>query len=118
MHKLFMQEINTCMNTYTALIKAKVGNQIKAVPTQIRATNASDARWLLQAIYGFHALVSAPMIVKQEMAEDFPKPPSSPEQVRIQSLKAAKDRAATALNTERDRQKRTKALNTLSNIKP
>jgi hypothetical protein len=104
------------MQTYTALIKARVGSQIKAVPTQIRATNASDARWLLQAVYGFHALISAPMLVKQEMAEDFPKPPPSPEQAKIQSLKAAKDRAATALDTERDRQKRSKAVATLQGL--
>ena len=36
--------------------------------------------------------------------------PLTPEQSRINSLKQQKDRASTALKTERDKQKKTKAL--------
>ena len=107
------------MKTFTALIKARVGDQIKAIPTEIRAPSANDARWLLQAIYGFHALVSSPSEIKKGVAEDLPQPPpspSTPDQARIQSLKLAKDRAATALDTERDRQKRSKAISTLTKL--
>ena len=107
------------MKTFTALIKARVGEQIKAVPTEIRAPSATEARWLLQAIYGFHALVSSPVETKKGVAEESPQPPhiaKTPDQARIQSLKATKDRAADALDIERDRQKRIKAIATLKTI--
>ena len=39
--------------------------------------------------------------------------PPTPEQQRIRTLKATKDRAAQALKAERDRQKRAKATQTL-----
>jgi hypothetical protein len=52
------------MKTYRALVKAKVQNSVKAVPAEVRAMTSSDAKWLLQAIYGFHAVVSTPVEVK------------------------------------------------------
>ena len=51
------------MNTYTALIAAKVGNTTRMVKTEIKAASAAEAKWLLQAIYGFHAVVSTPVEV-------------------------------------------------------
>jgi len=60
MHKLFMRKINTWMKTYTALIKVQVGTAIRAVATEVRAASSVDAKWLLQAVYGFHAIVSGP----------------------------------------------------------
>jgi len=111
-----MRGINKYMKTYTALIKAKVGDQIRAVPTEIRAPSATDAKWLFLAIYGFHALVSAPMEVKREMAEELNQTPKTPAQARIQSLQRSKDSAADALSAERLRQKRAKAQATLSTI--
>jgi hypothetical protein len=42
--------------------------------------------------------------------------PKTPEQQRIASLKASKDRAAEALKAERERQKRNQAMKTLSTI--
>ena len=111
-----MRGINKCMKTYTALVKARIGDQIKAVPTEIRAPSATDARWLLLAIYGFHALVSTPMEVKREMAEELNQAPKTPSQARIQSLQKSKDSAADALSAERLRQKRAKAQATLSTI--
>jgi len=41
-----MRRINKYMKTYTALVKARIGDQIKAVPTEIRAPSTTDARWL------------------------------------------------------------------------
>ena len=108
-----MHGINKYMKTYTALIKARVGDQVKAVPTEIRAPSATDARWLLLAIYGFHALVSTPMEVKdkiKEVSSTPPLPPITPDQARIQSLNVAKDSATKALSSERNRQKRIKAI--------
>jgi hypothetical protein len=107
------------MKTYKALIKAQVGDQIKAVPTEIRAQSAVDAKWLLQAIYGFHALVSSPIEVKSAVAEEnsqMPKQPLTPEKARIASLRSAKEHASDALQTEKDRQKRAKAIDTLQSI--
>ncbi len=54
------------MKTYRALVKAKVQNTVRAVPAEVRAQNSSDAKWLLQAIYGFHAVVSTPAIVESQ----------------------------------------------------
>jgi hypothetical protein len=107
------------MKTYTALVKATVNNQIKAIPVEIRASNASDARWLLLAIYGFHSVVSTPSEVKDGMKEDEPQSPHqpmSPDQSKINALKQTKDRANDALKSERDRQKRVKAIATLKKL--
>ncbi len=105
-----------CMKTFTALIKTTVNGSIRAVPTQIRAQNSTDARWLLQAIYGFHALASAPIEANEDREITEIIQSKTSEQVRIDNLKAAKDRANDALKTERDRQTKQHALKTLSNI--
>ena len=105
-----------CMKTFNALIKTTVNGSIRAVPTQIQAQNSADARWLLQAIYGFHALVSAPIEANEDREITEIIQPKTPEQVRIDNLKAAKDRANDALKIERDRQTKQRALKTLSNI--
>jgi hypothetical protein len=98
------------MKTYTALIKARVGNSVKAIPVEIQAQNSSDARWLLQAIYGFHSLASSPTELHEGEQLN--------EQQRIANLQITKDRASDALKAERDRQKRAKAFKALSTIKP
>lgn len=104
------------MKTYTALIKATVNGNMRAVPTQIRALNPTDARWLLQAIYGFHSLVSPPTEVAESEAISEIITPKTPEQLRLDNLKAAKDRANDALKSERDRQSKQRAVKTLSTI--
>ncbi len=105
------------MKTYTALVSIKVGSTSKLVRTDIRASNATDAKWLLQAIYGFHAVASMPSERKEILtSEDAGITAPSPEQQRIKSLQANKDRAADALKAERDRQKRQSALNILRTI--
>ena len=114
-HKLFMHGINTDMNTFTALIKARVNATERSVPTQIRAVNASDARWLLQAIYGFHSVQSEPSEVAEELLID-ETATKSPEQIRLDYLKAAKERATSALKAERERIDKQRAINTLAQI--
>ena len=104
------------MKTFTALIKACVGNSVKALPVEIRAQNSSDARWLLQAIYGFHALASSPTELHEDEQLDELIQAKTPEQQRIANLQTNKDRASDALKAERDRQKRSKAIATLSNL--
>jgi hypothetical protein len=106
------------MKTYTALIKARVGSNVRAIPVEIRAQNSSDAKWLLQAIYGFHALVSTPTeLHENEKLEELMKS-KTPEEQRIASLQATKDRANDALKAERDKQKKAKAFKTLLAVKP
>lgn len=101
------------MKTYTALIAAKVGNTTRMVKTEVKAASAAEAKWLLQAIYGFHAVSSSPTELREVLAQENLSQPQTPEQQRINSLKATKDRASDALNSERDRQKKQRALKTL-----
>jgi hypothetical protein len=104
------------MKTYTALVAAKVGSTTKMVKTEVKAASAAEAKWLLQAIYGFHAVSSSPTEMREELTVENLSHPATPEQQRIANLKAAKDRASDALKAERDRQKKTQALQTLRSI--
>jgi hypothetical protein len=106
------------MKTFTALIKAQVGNNARTISVEIRAQNSSDARWLLQAIYGFHALISTPTELHEDKNLEELIQPKTPEQKRIANLQATKDRANDALKAEREKQKKAKAFKTLSAIKP
>ncbi len=104
------------MNTYNAIVSVKVGTVTKLVKTEINATCASDAKWLLQAIYGFHAVASFPQVQRESLTtENLSKPPT-PEQQRLNALKSSKNRANDALKAERDRQKRQKALKDLQSL--
>lgn len=106
------------MNTYTALVKAQAGTSTRTLSAEVRASCAQDARWLLQAIYGFHAVVSSPTLVKEDMKIDELIATRTPEQQRLDSLKASKEHAANALKAERDRQKRSKAMKSLASLNP
>ena len=104
------------MNTYTALVSAQVGKATKLVKTEIKASCASDAKWLLQAVYGFHAVASFPQERREVLtSEDLSNPPT-PEQQRLNALKSSKNRANDALKAERDKQKRQQALRDLSSL--
>jgi len=104
------------MNTYTALVSVQVGKATKLVKTEIKATCASDAKWLLQAIYGFRSVASFPQERREVLtSEDLSKPPS-PERQRLNALKISKDRANDALKAEKDRQKRQRALSDLKSL--
>ena len=102
------------MNTYTALVSAQVGKARKLVKTEIKAASAAEAKWLLQAIYGFHAVTAMPSEKREVLTSEDLSQPKTPEQQRINSLKSAKDRASDALKAERDRQKKQNAIKTLS----
>lgn len=104
------------MKTFTAYVKAAVGTSSRSIATQVRASSAADAKWLLQAIYGFHAVISAPVEVTQESDVAEMIHAKSPEQQRVANLKATADRANAALKGERIKQKRTNAIKTLSSL--
>ena len=91
------------MKDYTAKVRVK-GNVIKTV---VHAENATHARLLLQYQYGFDSIVASPSLAETMQ-------PKTPEQLRIDYLKAAKDRAADALSAERQRQQISKAQKSLA----
>jgi septal ring-binding cell division protein DamX len=105
------------MKTYKAIVRAQVNGNFKNIAVEVRANNSSDAKWILQAIYGFHAVLAAPVEEREVLTtETTGTQPATPEQQRITSLKTAKDRASDALKTERDRQKRLKATQDLKSL--
>jgi hypothetical protein len=91
------------MKDYIAKVRIK-GNVIKTV---VHAENATHARLLLQYQYGFDSIVASPSLAETMQ-------PKTPEQLRIDSLKAAKNRAADALSAERQRQQISKAQKSLA----
>ena len=104
------------MKTFTALVKATVNGVVRSTRAEIRAISSADAKWLLQAVYGFHAVASFPQERREVLtSEDLSKPPT-PEQQRLNALKSSKNRANDALKAERDRQKRQKALKDLQSL--
>ena len=91
------------MKDYIATVRIK-GNIVKTV---VHAESTTHARLLLQYQYGFDSIVSSPVL--RETIK-----PKTPEQQRIDTLKATKDRAADALAAERQRQQVAKAQRSLS----
>jgi len=105
------------MKTFKAIVKAQVNGNFKNTPVEVRANTSGDAKWILQAIYGFHAVLAAPVEEREVLTtEEAVTQPVTPEQQRIASLKTAKDRAGDALKAERDRQKRLKATQDLRSL--
>ena len=90
------------MKDYIAKVRIK-GNVVKTI---VHAENSTHARLLLQYQYGWDSIVSSPVLGETIK-------PKTPEQLRIDSLKASKDRAADALSAERQRQQVAKAQKTL-----
>lgn len=68
------------------------------------------ARLLLQYQYGWDSIVSSPVLAETIA-------PNTAEQLRIDSLKANKKRAADALAAERQRQRIAKAQKTISAVR-
>ena len=91
------------MQDYIATIRIK-GNPVKTV---VHAETTTHARLLLQYHYGMDSIVANPVLAETLK-------PKTPEQQRIDSLAANKDRAADALAAERQRQKVAKAQTALS----
>ncbi len=98
------------------MVAAQVGNSSRLIKTQVRAATAGEAKWLLQAVYGFHAIASFPSQEREVLTTENSTNPVTPEQQRIASLKTAKDRASDALAAERDRQKKQDAMKTLKSL--
>jgi len=99
------------------MVAAQVGNSSRLIKTQVRAATAGEAKWLLQAVYGFHAIASFPSKEREVLTTENSTNPVTPEQQRIASLKTAKDRASDALAAERDRQKKQDAMKTLKSLR-
>jgi hypothetical protein len=98
------------MKDYIAKVRIK-GNVVKTI---VHAENSTHARLLLQYQFGWNSIVSSPVLGETIK-------PKTPEQLRIDSLKATKDRAADALSAERQRQQVAKAQKSLTaarQIKP
>jgi hypothetical protein len=91
------------MKNYIATIRIK-GNIIKTV---VHAESTTHARLLLQYQYGWDSIVALPVLGETIK-------PKTPEQLRIDTLKATKDRATDALTAERQRQQVAKAKKSLS----
>ncbi|WP_350296966.1 hypothetical protein [Limnohabitans sp. Rim8] len=90
------------MQDFIATIRIK-GTTVKTV---VHAESSTHARLLLQYQYGMNSIVASPVLVETLK-------PKTPEQLRLDSLKANKDRAAVALAAERQRQKVAKAQSAL-----
>ena len=93
------------MKDYIATIRIK-GSLVKTV---VHADSLIHARLLLQYQYGWDSIVSSPVLAETIALK-------TPEQLRIDGLKAIKNRAAEALAAERQRQQIAKAQKTLSAI--
>ena len=78
------------MKDYIATVRIK-GRVIKTV---VHAESQIHARLLLQYQYGFDSIIASPVLAETIK-------PKTPEQLRIDALKATKDRAADALAAER-----------------
>ena len=91
------------MQDYIATIRI-TGTTVK---TTVHAENPTHARLILQYLYGWDSIVASPVLAETIK-------PKTPEQLRLDSLKANKDRAADALAAERQRQKLAKAQQALT----
>ena len=101
------------MNKYLAAVR--IGGQL--VKTIVFAESTTHARLLLQYKYGMNSLAASPTLIKdvgegEEALLDStiptikPKPPMSPAQARINSLKQGVERSKEQLHAERERQKK------------
>jgi len=98
------------MQDYIAKVRIK-GQTVKVL---VHAESTTHARLLIQYLYGWNSIVTSPVLAETLK-------PKTPDQLRIDSLKANKDRAADALAAERQRQKIAKAqwaLTTARQTKP
>ena len=91
------------MKNYIATVRIK-GNIVKTV---VHAENTTHARLLLQYQYGWDSIVANPVLGETIK-------PKTPEQLRLDSLKATKQKASDALTAERQRQQIAKAQKSLA----
>jgi hypothetical protein len=95
---------------YKFIANVRIKNQL--VKTVVFADSQIHARLIIQYLYGFSSLVNTPIQVNE--VSNLIKP-MSPQQSRINALKVAKSNATKALKAEKNRQKITKAQQTISN---
>ena len=91
------------MKNYIATVRIK-GNIVKTV---VHAENTTHARLLLQYQYGWDSIVAKPVLGETIK-------PKTPEQLRLDSLKATKQKASDALTAERKRQQVARAQKSLT----
>ena len=91
------------MKNYIATVRIK-GNTVKTV---VHAESTTHARLLLQYQYGWDSIVANPVL--RETIK-----PKTPEQLRLDSLKATKQKASDALTAERQRQQVARAQKSLA----
>ncbi len=105
--------LNICMNKYVAALR--IGGQL--VKTIVFADSTTHARLLLQYKYGMNSLAASPTLVKDVGEGEAalldstiptikPKPPMSPAQARINSLKQGVESSKEQLQAERERQQK------------
>ncbi len=97
------------MKNYIASVRIN-GSTLKTI---VPAESYTHAKLLLQYLYGMNSIVAAPVITETNQ-------PPTPEQQRIDSLTAAKEKASANLAAERKRQqiaKAQKAMTVASQIK-
>jgi hypothetical protein len=91
------------MKNYIATVRIK-GNIVKTV---VHAENTTHARLLLQYQYGWDSIVAYPVLGETIK-------PKTPAQLRLDSLKATKQKASDALTAERKRQQVARAQKSLT----
>ena len=91
------------MKNYIATVRIK-GNKVKTV---VHAENTTHARLLLQYQYGWDSIVANPVLGETIK-------PKTPEQLRLDTLKATKQKASDALTAERERQQVAQAQKSLA----
>ena len=97
------------MNKY--LVSVRIGGQL--VKTVVFADSTTHARLLCQYKYGMNSIAASPVRVDEDdtlldntIKPIKPKPPMSPAQARINSLKQGVERSKEQLHAERERQHR------------
>ena len=92
------------MNKY--LVSLRINGQL--VKTVVFADSTTHARLLCQYKYGMNSIAASPVRVDEDEAlldnTIKPKPPMSPAQARINSLKQGVERSKEQLHAERERQ--------------
>ena len=96
------------MNKY--LVSVRIGGQL--VKTVVFADSTIHARLLCQYKYGMNSIAASPVRVDEDdrlldstIKPIKPKPPMTPAQARINSLKQGVERSREQLHAERERQR-------------
>ena len=86
------------MNKYFCTIRVK-GNTVRTV---VFAQSTAHARLMLEYLFGMTSVVGRPVLAEATS-------PTTPEQQKLATLRANKERAADALDAERKRQQAARA---------